>query len=170
MKRSREVIADAWRDYANYVGRKYDPFIEAFHMDDAEVALVTMGAYTINALRAVEEVRRDGVRAGLVRLRYFRPFPSWDLRRVLSGVEGVGVLDFSYSFGSPDSGGVLFNEVKAAMYEDPKPALDFLFLGGREPKPAEFVKALKILHEYVRTGKTPGDKRVFWLTLRGEDV
>jgi pyruvate ferredoxin oxidoreductase alpha subunit len=170
MKRSREVIADAWRDYANYVGRSYDPFIEAFHMDDAEIALVTMGAYTINALRAVEEVRRDGVKAGLVRLRYFRPFPSWDLRRILSGVEGVGVLDFSYSFGSPDSGGVLFNEVRTAMYEDPKPALDFLFLGGREPKPAEFVKALKILHEYVRTGKTPGDKRVFWLTLRGEDV
>lgn len=170
VKRSRDVIVEAWRDYANYVGRSYEPFIEAYRMDDAEVALVTMGAYTVNALHAVEEVRRDGIKAGVVRLRYFRPFPAWDLRKALSSVEGVGVLDFSYSFGSPDNAGVLFNEVRAATYDNPKPALDFLFLGGREPKPADFVKALKILHEYVRTGSTPGGKRVFWLTLRGEDI
>ncbi len=170
MKRSRDVIAEAWRDYADYVRRTYDPFIETFHMDDAEIALVTMGAYTVNALHAVKEVRRDGIKAGVVRLRYFRPFPAWDLEKVLSGVGGIGVLDFSYSFGSPDSAGVVFNEVRAAMYGNPKPALDFLFLGGREPKPADFVKALKVLHKYVRTGDTPEGKRVFWLTLRGEDV
>ncbi|MEZ0290504.1 MAG: pyruvate ferredoxin oxidoreductase [Sulfolobales archaeon] len=170
MKRAREVIIEAWKDYATYVGRDYPPFVETYFMDDAKIALVTMGAYTINAVYAAEQARREGIKVGVVRLRYVRPFPSWDLKKVLSTVEGFGVLEFSFSIGSPDYGGVLFNEVRAAMYENPKPALDFLFLGGREPKVEHFMKAIKLVDEYVRTGKTPGDKRVFWLTLRGEDI
>jgi len=171
MKNAREVIIEAWKDYERYVERHYEPFVETYYMDDAELALVTMGAYTINAIKTAEIARKEGIKAGVVRLRYFRPFPYWDLRKVLADVKGIGVLDFSYSLGSTENGGVLYGELKSALYETgPKPMLDYLFLGGREPKVEHFIKALKILEDYVRTGKTPNNKRVFWLTLRGEDI
>lgn len=170
MKKSEEVIVEAWRDYANYIGREYPPLIETWNMADAELAIITMGAYTTNAVYAATLARKSGIKVGVVRLRYFRPFPKSELKKALSDIRGYGVIEFSYSFGSPNSGGVLYNEIRASMYEDSKPALDFLFLGGREPNIDHFLTAIKILADFVKTGKTPRDKRVFWLTLRGEDV
>ncbi|MEM1620183.1 MAG: hypothetical protein QXU52_05535 [Fervidicoccaceae archaeon] len=171
MKRAyKEVIPEAWKLYNEVAGRDYKPFVESWFMEDAKYALVTMGAYTINAIAAAKRMREKGVKVGVVRSRYMRPFPYIELRQALENVESVGVLDFSFSFGSPYSGGVLYTELKSALYEaDVRPLItDFLFLGGREPSVGHFVKAVEIIQKYAELKRV--EKNVHWLTLKGEDI
>ena len=170
MKESKEVIREAWRDYEAYVGRKYLPFIESTFMDDATIAVVTMGAYTKDAVYAARKMREEGIKAGVVRLRYWRPFPADELRVALKGIKGVGVLDFSYSMGSADFAGAFFTEVRSALYslEARPPLVNFILAGGREPTIHQFEEAVGIVHRASQTGKAA--KMVHWLTLRGEDA
>jgi pyruvate ferredoxin oxidoreductase alpha subunit len=167
--KAKEVIKEAWEAYLRLVGRKYPPFIESRHMDDAEIALVTMGAYTKDAMYVAKKLREKGVKVGVLRLRYFRPFPTEELTEALRKVKAVGIVDFSYSFGSADSAGVLFNEVRSTLYDvGSRPLLmEFMFVGGREPSVKHFEQAVRLLQEVAEKGTV--EKPVRWLTLRGED-
>jgi len=168
MAQAREVIQEAWKDYAGFVRRKYPPFIENTFIEDSEIALVTMGAYAKDAVHVATKLRQEGVKVGVVRMRYFRPFPQKELAEALGKVKAVGVVDFSYSFGSADSSSVLFNEVRSALYESGTHPLlmDFMFVGGREPSVEHFEQAVKLLQKAA--GKVTVEKRVSWPTLRGE--
>jgi len=170
MKNSGEVIQNAWHEYGRLVGRKYLPFIDSTFMDDADIALVCMGAYAKDAIYAAKKSREAGLRVGVIRLRYWRPFPSEELREALSGMRGVGVLDFSYSMGSPDFAGAFFNDIRSALYggRTRPPLLDFILAGGREPTVRSFEKAIEMVHEAAKAEAS--HKIVHWLTLRGEDV
>ena len=170
MKNSRGVIQEAWKDYARYVGRQYSPFMEATFMDDAEIALVSMGAYTKDAIYAARKMRERGIKAGVIRLRYWRPFPAKELRDTLQDMKAVGVCDFSYSMGSPDFAGAFFTDIRSAMYEnESKPQMiDFVFAGGREPTVRHFEQAIRLVQEAARTRRV--SKVAHWLTLRGEDA
>lgn len=168
MEKARQVIQEAWKDYSRFVGREYPPFIESKYMDDAEIALVTMGAYSKDAMFVAGKLRKEGVKVGVVRIRYFRPFPGSELKKTLRRVRAVGVIDFSYSFGSPDSSSVLFNEIRSALYEsDTHPVvMDFMFVGGREPSVEHFEQAVRHLQRGGEKGTV--EKQTLWLTLRGE--
>lgn len=170
MAKSREAIKNSWKEYSNYSGRDYPPFIESTYMDDAEIALVTMGAYSKDAIYAARELRKQGIKTGVVRLRYFRPFPNRELAEALGKAKSVGIIDFSYSFGSTDSSSVLFNEVRSALYESGarKPLIGFMFVGGREPSVKHFEKAIKLLGKSTSGGTT--GRLVYWPTLRGENL
>jgi pyruvate ferredoxin oxidoreductase alpha subunit len=169
MTQAAEVIQEAWRDYAAFVGKKYPPFIEKMYMEDAEIALVTMGAYAKDAVHVATKLRQEGLKVGVIRIRYFRPFPARELAETLGKVKAVGVVDFSYSFGSVDSSSVLFNEVKSALYESSsRPLLlDFMFVGGREPSVEHFEQAVRLLQK--GSGRGAVEKHVWWPTLRGEN-
>jgi len=169
-KNSREVIQEAWKDYTRYVGRQYSPFIETTLMDDADIALVSMGAYTKDAIYAARKLRERGIKAGVVRLRYWRPFPAEELREALLDAKAIGVVDFSYSMGSPDHAGAFFNDVRSTLYESNSkpPLVDFIFAGGREPTVRHFEEAICIVQESTRTKKV--SKITHWLTLRGKDA
>jgi len=168
MARAREVIREAWKDYAVFVGREYPPFIEKKYIEDAEIAIVTMGAYAKDAVHVANKLRQEGVKVGVVRMRYFRPFPQKELVEALGKVKAVGVIDFSYSFGSAESSSVLFNEVRSALYENSSHPLliDFMFVGGREPSVEHFGQAIKLLQKGAAKGAV--EKHVWWPTLRGE--
>jgi pyruvate ferredoxin oxidoreductase alpha subunit len=170
MKNSMEVIREAWKDYYRYVGRQYPPFIESTLMEDADIALVSMGAYTKDAIYAAKRMREKGIKTGVVRLRYWRPFPGDELRDALLDAKAVGVLDFSYSFGSPDFASAFFNDVRSTLYQNSAkpPLIDFILAGGREPTIRNFEKAIQLVQKAAQTGST--SKLVHWLTLRGEDV
>jgi pyruvate ferredoxin oxidoreductase alpha subunit len=170
MKRSREVIAEAWKDFEEYVGRRYPPFVETTLMEDADIAILTMGAYVKDAIYVARKLRKEGLKVGVVRPRYWRPYPAEELRGILKDVKGVAVLDFSYSYGSPDHAGAFYKELRSTLYDSStRPILlDFLFLGGREPSIEHFEEALRITKESVDKGKA--SKLVRWLTLRGEDT
>jgi len=170
MKNSSVVIREAWEEYFKHVGRQYSPFLQSTFMEDADIALVSMGAYTKDAIYAAKKLRDRGIKAGVIRLRYWRPFPADELRNALQDAKALGVLDFSYSMGSPDFTGAFFTDVRSALYQvGSKPLMiDFVLVGGREPKVRHFEKAIRLVQEAAQRGKVT--KIVHWLTLRGEDV
>jgi pyruvate ferredoxin oxidoreductase alpha subunit len=170
MSNAEKVIGEAWKTYGENLGKEYPRFIETRYVEDAEIILVTMGAYAKDAMHIAAKLRQQGVKIGIVRIRYFRPFPQKDLLKALGQAKAVGVLDFSYSIGSADSSSVLFNEIRSAIYDsETHPLLiDFIFVGGREPSIEHFDNAARVLQKSLLKNKI--DKHVFWPTLRGETM
>ncbi len=131
-KRAPAVIADVYKEFSAGSGREYSWF-ESYRMDDAEIALVALGSAAGTAKVAVDAYREKGVKAGLVKIRMFRPFPAAALAEVLAPVKVVGVMDKSASFGG--FGGPVFNEIRAALYgvPDAPKVHDWIYgLGGRD--------------------------------------
>jgi pyruvate ferredoxin oxidoreductase alpha subunit len=113
----------------------------------------------------VDELRQEGVKVGLLRLRTFRPFPVEEIQKALSKVRAIAVLDKSMSFGG--NGGAVFQEVRHALYDlEIQPyVINYIYgLGGRDTSPKEF---RKIYEELARIQKTDQvGKSVRYLGLR----
>ena len=130
--RAKKKIESVAREYEAAFGHYHGGLIDTYATEDAEVILVAMGSVVGTLREAVDVLRAEGVRVGLVKVRSFRPFPSAELRQALSGAGVVAVLDRALSFGSQ---GVLATEVKMALYDAPRrPLVQGLMagFGGRE--------------------------------------
>ena len=136
MKRAKTVIQEAYADFERVFGRRYgNPFFEEYRTEDADVVLVGMGTLSMPVKVAIRQMRAEGKKVGLVRMRWFRPFAAEELARTLSRFKAVGVIDRDFSYGSPYCSGALATEVRAALYpmEKHPPVLGFICgLGGRE--------------------------------------
>lgn len=110
--KAKTIIKEACAEFKERFGREYG-FIESYRMEDAEIAIVSLGTVVSVARDAVERYRAMGKKVGLVKIRCFRPFPDEELREALSGVPKVLVLD---RFHSPGSHGVVFTEVRNCLY------------------------------------------------------
>lgn len=132
MKNAKQVILDVSEDFYKTFGRKYG-LIEEYRMEDAEVAMVIMGSSAGTAKAAVDKLRDDGVKAGLIKVRVFRPFPAEEIAAALRTVKAVAVMDKSEGFSA--CGGPLFAETAGACINlDIRPKIvDIVFgLGGRD--------------------------------------
>ena len=132
MINAKKVILDVADDFEKTFGRRYG-FFESYCMDDAEIAMVIMGSSAGTAKAAVDELRSKGVKAGLVKLRVFRPFPGEELAAALCGCKAVAVMDKSEGFSA--CGGPVFAETSGAIINlDKRPKMiDIVFgLGGRD--------------------------------------
>jgi pyruvate/2-oxoacid:ferredoxin oxidoreductase alpha subunit len=117
MARVPALAAEADREWAERTGRAWG-VVERYRCDDAQAVVVTMGSMCGSARVAVDALRDEGVAAGLVKLRLFRPLPVAALRAALAGVRDAVVLDRNHS---PGIGGVLHQELRAALYGAPNP-------------------------------------------------
>ncbi len=99
------VIREVWKEWEAQFGRKYEP-IGSYRTEDADVALVTMGSMGETAEIAVDELRKQGVKAGLLKIKLWRPFPFDDLKKAVQGIRVLAVTDRAVSFGGP--GGPVF--------------------------------------------------------------
>jgi len=107
--------------------------IEGWGMDDAEIAIVAIGSSAGNARHVARDMRAKGVKAGVLKIRIFRPFPADEIRSALSGLNAVAVLDRAESLGA--EGGPLYLEIKAALYDlDTRvPIVNYIYgLGGSD--------------------------------------
>ena len=132
--RSKGVIERVADEYSKLSGRPFG-LIETDMMDDAEVAIVVIGSTAGNVRHVAKQLRAEGVKAGLVKVRCFRPFPYAELVAALRGVKAVAVLDRSESFGA--EGGPLFLETRSALYdsEERVPVVNYVYgLGGSDVK------------------------------------
>ena len=130
MKDAKQTIAKAGKEFGEMFGRDYGDMVEAYRMEDADCAFVAMGSICGTVKDAIDEMRRDGKKVGLLKLRTFRPFPEKEVRSALSGVSGVAVLDKNISLGAK---GAVALEVKDALYGTQIPVLDYIIaLGGRD--------------------------------------
>jgi pyruvate/2-oxoacid:ferredoxin oxidoreductase alpha subunit len=152
---------DADREFYERFGRCYG-LIEPYRLDDAELALITSGTVTSTAREAIDELREQGQRVGLLKIRLFRPFPVQLLRQALAQVSTLAVIDRNISLGA---GGIFGQEVRAALYNDPrfknKPVFGFVVgLGGRDVTPA----TIREIVNYVQTHDAPED--LIWIGVK----
>jgi pyruvate ferredoxin oxidoreductase alpha subunit len=150
MRNSFSAIESVGREFGQLSGRPYG-FLESYRMDDAECAIVALGSTCGTARVAADEAREQGIKAGVVKLRVFRPFPARQLRQALGQSKTVGVLDRSISFGI--EGGPLFHEVRSHLYGEDRAILPFVYgLGGRDIRVEQIVAVFKTLRDAGRSG------------------
>ena len=130
MENARRVILQVGKEYGELTGRTYGHF-EPYRLDDAEVAIVALGSTCGTAKVAADRIRRKGVRAGVLRLRTFRPFPGDEIADIVKAVGTVAVMDRSVSYGL--RGGPLFNEIRSFAGKDSLQMINYVYgLGGRD--------------------------------------
>lgn len=154
MKNAKKVILEVAADFEKTFGRKYG-FFEEYRMEDAEIALVLMGSSAGTAKAAVDELRENGVKAGLIKVRVFRPFPGEELAQALKNCRAVAVLDKSEGFSA--NGGPLFAETASACINlDRRPKMvDIVYgLGGRDFTVDQAKRVFARLEKIVATGET----------------
>jgi len=138
MRRARDVILDVAADFEKTFGRKYGLF-EEYRMEGADVALLLMSSAAGTAKVAIDRLRERGVKAGLIKLRAFRPFPAAELAAALKNVKALAILDRSEGFSG--NGGPLGAEMRMALYgkADGVKTINIVFgLGGRDAKVEDF--------------------------------
>ena len=135
MKAALKAIKTVDFEFEKITGRKLD-YVYPYKMDDAEVAILGMGSMMGTIRDVVDELRAEGVKAGLVKLRLFRPFPIEELKKALGKVSVLGVLEKAYSIGG--AGAPLYEEVRTAFYDwDKRPLVACYIsgLGGKDTSP-----------------------------------
>ena len=143
LKNSKKTILAVWDEWAKAFGRTYKP-VETYKADGAEILVLTMGSMGETAELAIDELRAQGVAAGLVKLRLWRPFPFEEIREILGKAKKAVVTDRAVSFGGP--GGPVCAEIKAALYNEAvRPAIYnyIIGLGGRDVTVTDFVDMVK---------------------------
>ena len=112
MRRAKDVILEVSKEFEKMTGRKYGLF-EEYKLDDAEVAIVCMNSTAGTTKEVVDSLREKGIKAGLLKIRVFRPFPAEEIAKALSSLKAVAVLDKADSLNG--AGGALFTDVTSAM-------------------------------------------------------
>jgi pyruvate ferredoxin oxidoreductase alpha subunit len=132
MREAKKIIPNVAAQYEKISKRHYG-FFREYKLEDAEIAIVVMGSTAETAQLVVDKLRNEGVKAGILALRVFRPFPADELMAVLSKVKAASVLDRADAYSG--LGGPLFIEVSSALYrlsQRPKLLSRVFGLGGRE--------------------------------------
>jgi len=164
MKEAHDRFLNVEREFKQIFGREHGGLLERYRCEDAEVVLVAAGSVAATAKDVVDQMREKGSRVGLARLRAFRPFPHDEIRALASKVEGVAVLDRSFTFGAA---GAMFTEVKASAYSSQKrPVLKNYIagLGGRDITP----KVLERIFEDIQLcTKRSVESEVEWVDVAG---
>ncbi|KPJ68418.1 pyruvate ferredoxin oxidoreductase [candidate division WOR-1 bacterium DG_54_3] len=153
MGKAKDVILEVSKDFGKRYGREYG-LTEGYKLKDAEIALVAMGSTCGTTRAVVDELRERGVKAGLLKVRVFRPFPAEEIVQALSKVKAAAITDRSDGFSN--QGGQLFTEIRSAMYEQKaKPILsNYIYgLGGREISLEDIRKIFDEQKEVADSGK-----------------
>jgi pyruvate ferredoxin oxidoreductase alpha subunit/oxalate oxidoreductase subunit alpha len=164
-----KVIEEATADFNRIFGRNYNPYLETYQMDDAEIAFFVQGAHATTCKSAIRNLRKQGVKAGLVRPRWVRPWPTLQIAEALSNVKAVGTVETSTSYGGAMRGGNLIHELRASLYDLPvrPPVTSFMGgLGGEVVLLDDFYYMAKILTQMAKDKKT--HRHVYWIGFEEE--
>lgn len=147
-----EVTDKIFKELKKISGREYKR-VETYKMDDAETAIVALNSTVGTAKVAIDDLRQKGKKVGLLFPRMFRPFPAKEISDILSGLDGVAVLDRSETFSG--TGGPMLADIKSALYESDKkpPILNYIYgLGGRGIDPQQIERVFADLQK-VKEGE-----------------
>jgi pyruvate/2-oxoacid:ferredoxin oxidoreductase alpha subunit len=119
METALDIIREKTDEFSDVFGRTYPHFVEEFMLDDAEVVFVIQGGHSVTCQATVKRLRERGIKAGMARLLWFRPFPTEDLQKALSKAKVVGVVETNLGLGGASYGGILSLDVTTALYHSP---------------------------------------------------
>jgi pyruvate ferredoxin oxidoreductase alpha subunit len=163
MRQVPKVVDEVNAAFAKQFGRDHGGMIDPYMVDDAEAVLITMGTASSTAREIVDEFRSSGKKVGLVKLRFWRPYPTEQMRKIAEKVKAVGVFDRAVSYGV---GGPSFIEFRNASYGLNVPVLNFIGgLGGRDVSSVDVRFMFESLLEAAKTGKAK--KEIVWMGTRG---
>jgi pyruvate/2-oxoacid:ferredoxin oxidoreductase alpha subunit len=163
MERSKEKLDQVDKAFGEQFGRSYGGQLEEYRMEDAEIALLTMGSHTGTARVVIDQKREQGIKVGLIKLRLFRPFPQEKLLAALRNIKALSVIDRSVAFGW--KGGHLYRELRSAMYGSgiDIPIADFIAgLGGHD---ITIPLIERIVDETVTMAQGKPHQEITWLAL-----
>lgn len=153
MRNALEKISQVNEEFEKISGRRYgDGLIDLYHVEDAEIAIVCLGSTTGTVKTVVDELREEGIKAGVLKIRTFRPLPVDGIVEALKKVKAVAVMDRSMSFGG--NGGPVFHEVRHALYDLPAHPyiINYIYgLGGRDTSPTQIRQIYTELQKIVQT-------------------
>lgn len=167
MKNAKQVILDVSKEFEKLTGRSYGLF-EEYQLEDAEVAIVCMNSTAGTTKFVVDNLRKQGIKAGLLKVRVFRPFPAEEIAKALANVKAVAVLDRADSLNA--AGGALFEDVTSGMFVNNihVPAVNYVYgIGGRDTKSDDIESVYNDLLDIVNTGKVENPYRYLGLRKGG---
>lgn len=168
MKRAKQVILEVAKNFEKMTGRSYGLF-EEYQLEDAEIAIVCMNSTAGTTKFVVDNLRKKGIKAGLLKIRVFRPFPVDEVAKALSHVKAIAILDRADSLNA--AGGALFEDVTSAMYVNNVhvPAVNYVYgIGGRDTKAEDIESVYTDLLEIVKTNKIDNPYRYLGLRKEGD--
>jgi len=160
MEKAPALIEETGKEYEKMFGR-YLGLVDEYCCDDADIILITSGTMGSTARVAAEELRQEGIKAGNLRIKAFRPFPFEKVRNIVKGAEKIAVVDRNISYGHH---GMFYEEVKSALYghNDGLPVFGFIAgLGGRDITPSTF----KEITNLVLKKKKP-EEEIIWIGVK----
>jgi pyruvate ferredoxin oxidoreductase alpha subunit len=166
LDRAPEVIHTVNRQYAEAFGRDHGGMLWTYRMEDADVILSSMGSLAAEATVAADALRDEGIRAGVVGIRAYRPFPVKEAVEVFRNARAIILFEKSISYGYE---GGLCSDLKAAFYGSAiqAPIHDYVAgLGGRDVKARELVEAVKSSLARIQAGER--DLKTTWLNCATE--
>jgi pyruvate/2-oxoacid:ferredoxin oxidoreductase alpha subunit len=141
---AKEVIRDACREWKEKTGFWHGDLVENYKVEDAEYIVLALGTLAAEARVAIDSLREGGIKAGLCKIRCYRPFPEEDINRLPKNAKLI-VLDRALSFGS---GGMLTGELKQALYDDPREIYSwYAGIGGRDVRWDEMEQMVRKVYE-----------------------
>ena len=159
-----KVIEKAVADYNRIFKRNIPPFIEKYKMEDAELAFFIMGAHSNTCKKAIDQMRAQGLKVGMVRTRWVRPWPTQQIAEAFQNVKAIASVETSTSYGGAMRGGNLVHELRATLYDLEKRPLVTSFmagLGGDVILFEDFHYMAKILNQMIKEKKAL--KHVYWI-------
>ena len=160
---SKKVIREVDAEYGELTGRTYGGLFDTYRMEDAEFALMGVGTWVSVAREVVDELRAEGRKAGLIKLRFMRPFPGEELRSAAKGLKALGTFDRSASF---NGYGPVFTETRNALYGSGLSLSDhFAGIGGRDITLEQVREMYDLVERRARGEKI---RECTWHALRGD--
>ena len=150
MEKALGVIEAVGKEFGKLSGRSYG-LVQPDRQDDAEFAVVVLGSAAGTLRSVVDDLRSRGVKAGMLRVRVLRPFPTKAVAEALAGVKVAAVLDRALAFGAP--GGPLFEDVCVALATNgggPRLVNYVYGLGGRDTLPVQFMTAFEDIRRIAK--------------------
>lgn len=165
MQNAKKVILDVANDFEKMTGRKYG-FFEEYKMEDAEIVIVCMNSTAGTAKFTADQLRSQGVKAGVLKVRVYRPFPAEEIANALKKAKAIAVLDKADSLNA--AGGALFEDVTSGMFvsQVQVPTINYVYgIGGRDTTSKDLESVYQDLMEIVKTGEIGNPYR--YLGVRG---
>jgi len=156
IKGAKSVIKKVAEDFKKAFGRYYGGLVEEYKTEDAEVVVVSMGSIISTIKDVVDELREEGEKIGVLKIRTYRPFPKEEVMEVLKGKKRVVIIEKCVSIGGT---GILTADIKASLYgmEKPIPISNFIMgLGGRDIKKEDIRQVIKISEKGIKENEFYG--------------
>jgi len=146
-KRAKEVIRKAGKEFETMFGRDYSAMVEGYRLEDAETAIVAMGSICGTIKDAIDEMRAEGKKVGLLKIRVFRPFPTDEIAQALAKVKRIAVLDKNISLGAK---GAVALEIRDALYGSGIPVKGYILgLGGRDVRKKDIKEIVSLAEKGI---------------------